>query len=44
MFAIAPTGPVRVGEDAGDDVDIPIKAFVIDGAAIVAGGVSHEGD
>ena len=44
VFACAPTCPVRVGEAAGDDDDMPIRAFAIDGAAIVADGVSQEGD
>ena len=44
VFAADPIAPGKVGDDAGDDVDIPTKALEIDGAAIVADGVSHEGD
>ena len=44
VCAAAPIAPVKVGDDAGDDVDIPTKALEIDGAAIAASGVSQEGD
>ena len=44
VFAADPIAPVKVGDDAGVDVDIPTNAFEIDGDTIVADGVSQEGD